>query len=71
MSETILERMDGRVSYHDSVEEMLVRIRDDGLSSVFSRWTEQEKIRCKFCLEGVSCQLCSQGPCRISEKLVH
>lgn len=68
MSETVLEKMEGRVSYHDSVEEMLIRIRDDGLSSVFSRWGEQEKIRCKYCLQGVSCQLCTQGPCRISEK---
>jgi len=68
MKETIPERMEGRVSYHDSVEEMLKRIRDDGLSSVFSRWPQQEKIRCKFCLQGLSCQLCTHGPCRISEK---
>lgn len=68
MSENVLERLEGRVSYHDSVEEMLKRIQEDGLSSVFSRWDEQEKIRCKFCLQGMSCQLCSQGPCRISEK---
>jgi carbon-monoxide dehydrogenase catalytic subunit len=68
MSETILEKIEGRVSYHDSVEEMLVRIKEDGLSSVFSRWDEQEKIRCKFCLEGLSCQLCTHGPCRINEK---
>lgn len=68
MSETVLERMEGRVSYHDSVEEMLKRIKEDGLSSVFSRWPEQEKIRCTFCLQGLSCQLCTQGPCRISEK---
>ncbi|WFA09338.1 anaerobic carbon-monoxide dehydrogenase catalytic subunit [Tissierella sp. Yu-01] len=68
MSEKVSERLEGRVSYHDSVEEMLKRIRDDGLSSVFSRWGEQEKIRCNFCLEGLSCQLCTQGPCRISEK---
>lgn len=68
MSETVLERMEGRVSYHDSVEEMLKRIREDGLSSVFSRWPEQEKIRCNFCLQGLSCQLCTMGPCRISEK---
>ena len=67
MTETILERTEGRVSYHDSVEELLKRIRDDGLSSVFSRWEVQEKIRCKFCLQGLSCQLCTQGPCRISE----
>lgn len=68
MSEEILEKLEGRVSYHDSVEEMLKRIKEDGLSSVFSRWDNQEKIRCKFCLEGLSCQLCTQGPCRISEK---
>jgi carbon-monoxide dehydrogenase catalytic subunit len=68
MSETILEKTEGRVSYHDSVEEMLKRIREDGLTNVFDRWVNQEKIRCKFCLEGLSCQLCSNGPCRISEK---
>ncbi|MGI6112774.1 MAG: anaerobic carbon-monoxide dehydrogenase catalytic subunit [Mahellales bacterium] len=68
MTETILEKSQGRVSYHDSVEEMLKRIRSDGLTNVFDRWVLQEKIRCKFCLEGLSCQLCTQGPCRISEK---
>lgn len=68
MGETVLERTEGRVSYHDSVEEMLKRIREDGMSNVFDRWTLQEKIRCKFCLQGLSCQLCTNGPCRISEK---
>lgn len=68
MSETILEKTEGRVSYHDSVEEMVKRIREDGMSNVFDRYALQEKIRCKFCLEGLSCQLCSNGPCRISEK---
>lgn len=68
MSETILEKTEGRISYHDSVEEMVKRIREDGMSNVFDRWDLQEKIRCKFCLQGLSCQLCSQGPCRISEK---
>ncbi|NMA68039.1 MAG: anaerobic carbon-monoxide dehydrogenase catalytic subunit [Desulfitobacterium sp.] len=68
MSETILEKTEGRVSIHDSVEEMLVRIREDGMSNVFDRYADQEKIRCKFCLQGLSCTLCSQGPCRINEK---
>ncbi|WP_138206809.1 anaerobic carbon-monoxide dehydrogenase catalytic subunit [Haloimpatiens lingqiaonensis] len=68
MNKNILEKTEGRVSYHDSVEEMLKRIREDGMSNVFDRWALQEKIRCKFCLQGLSCQLCSQGPCRISEK---
>lgn len=69
MSEKISQKMSERVSYHDSVEEMLLRIKDDGLSSVFSRWNAQEKIRCSFCLQGLSCQLCTHGPCRISEKV--
>lgn len=68
MSEQTLEKPLGRVSYHDSVEEMLIRIKEDGLSSVFSRWDEQEKIRCKYCLAGMSCWLCTNGPCRLSEK---
>lgn len=68
MEEKVLEKIEGRVSYHDSVEEMLKRIREDGLSNAFDRYALQEKIRCKFCLEGLSCQLCSDGPCRISEK---
>ncbi|MEG2018373.1 MAG: carbon monoxide dehydrogenase, partial [Clostridium sp.] len=68
MGDLILEKAEGRGSYHDSVEEMLVRIREDGMSNAFDRYPLQEKIRCKFCLEGLSCQLCSNGPCRISEK---
>ncbi len=68
MTEKISQKMAERVSYHDSVEEMLIRIRDDGLSSVFSRWDPQEKIRCSFCLSGLSCWLCTNGPCRINEK---
>lgn len=68
MGEMIKEKTEGRVSYHDSVEEMVKRIREDGMSNVFDRYVAQEKIRCKFCLQGLSCQLCSQGPCRITEK---
>ena len=68
MTDKISKKMEERVSYHDSVEEMLIRIRDDGLSSVFSRWDPQEKIRCNFCLQGLSCWLCTNGPCRINEK---
>ncbi len=68
MSGTIMERTEGLASYHESVREMLKKIREDNMSNVFDRWSSQEKIRCKFCLEGLSCQLCSHGPCRISEK---
>ncbi|MGI6606709.1 MAG: anaerobic carbon-monoxide dehydrogenase catalytic subunit [Peptococcia bacterium] len=69
MTEKVLEKTEGRVSYHDSVEEMLKRIKEDGLSSVFSRWPVQDKLRCNFCLQGLSCQLCTHGPCRISDKV--
>ncbi len=64
MAETTMEKTEGRMSYHDSVEEMIKKIREDGMTNVFDRYAQQEKIRCKFCLEGLSCQLCSHGPCR-------
>lgn len=35
MNERIAEKTEGRVSYHDSVEEMLKRIREDGMSNAF------------------------------------
>ena len=38
------------------------------LSNTFDRFLPQDKIRCDFCVKGLSCQLCSNGPCRISEK---
>ncbi len=44
------------------------RLSKDGMSNVFDRFDAQETIRCNFCLDGVSCQLCTGGPCRISEK---
>lgn len=68
MAGNMPDKTEGRFSYHDSVEEMLKRIKSDGLTSVFSRWPVQEKIRCSFCLQGLSCQLCTHGPCRISNK---
>lgn len=68
MSEVVREKTQGRASYHDSVEEMLERIREDGMSNAFDRYPQQEKIRCKFCLQGLSCWLCTNGPCRISER---
>lgn len=68
MPETTMEKTEGRLSYHASVEEMMTRIREDGMSNIFDRWIQQEKIRCKFCLQGLSCQLCSHGPCRWNEQ---
>ncbi len=69
MATTVVHRRDGRISYHDSVQEMYEkRLVPDGMSNVFDRMDPQVKIRCNFCEAGVSCQLCSNGPCRISER---
>ncbi len=68
MAETIKHRLGGRISVHDSVQEMYGRLQEDGMSNTFDRFDPQEKIRCGFCSEGVSCQLCTNGPCRISDK---
>ena len=38
MDEAIREKTQGRASYHDSVEEMLQKIRKDGLSNAFDRY---------------------------------
>jgi len=47
---------------------MYKKIHADQMSNVFDRYPPQEKIRCSFCLDGNSCQLCSHGPCRIADK---
>lgn len=62
-------QLGGRVSVHDSVQEMYEHIHRDGLTNVWDRFEPQEKIRCNFCLAGVSCQLCTNGPCRISDNV--
>jgi carbon-monoxide dehydrogenase catalytic subunit len=38
-----------------------------GMSTVFERFEAQQP-QCDFCKQGLSCQLCSDGPCRISKK---
>jgi len=52
-------------SIHPSVNEMHERVKEDGINSVLDRFDEQNS-RCKFCEQGISCQLCSMGPCRIT-----
>lgn len=68
MPARIKHQLGGKVSIHPSVQEMYEKIHQDGLSNVFDRFGPQEKIRCNFCVEGISCQLCTNGPCRISDK---
>ncbi|MBF0456420.1 MAG: anaerobic carbon-monoxide dehydrogenase catalytic subunit [Nitrospirae bacterium] len=55
------------VSLHGSINELHGKVKKDGMSSMLERFDAQEKTRCTYCTKGVSCQLCSQGPCRITK----
>lgn len=68
MTNKTRHRLDEKVSIHESVQEMYQRLHEDEMSNTFDRFEPQEKIRCGFCVSGTSCQLCTNGPCRISEK---
>lgn len=57
-----------RVSYHESVNEMYQKVSAEGVTNVVDRFKAQEKGRCPFCSVGLSCQLCSMGPCRIGKE---
>ncbi len=52
------------ISAHQSVKEQYNILKKDGMSNTFDRFNAQGK-RCSFCEQGISCQLCSNGPCRI------
>ncbi len=52
------------ISAHQSVKEQYSILKKDGMSNTFDRAVAQGK-RCSFCEQGISCQLCSNGPCRI------
>ncbi|MDF2548820.1 MAG: carbon-monoxide dehydrogenase catalytic subunit [Anaerosolibacter sp.] len=51
-----------------AMREMYQAVHDAGMTNVFDRFSEQQPTQCKFCIEGLSCQLCANGPCRISKK---
>jgi carbon-monoxide dehydrogenase catalytic subunit len=52
------------ISAHQSVKEQYNILKKDGITNTFDRAIAQGK-RCSFCEQGISCQLCSNGPCRI------
>lgn len=52
-----------------AMREMYQVVHDSGMTNVFDRFSQQQPIQCKFCIEGLSCQLCANGPCRISDKV--
>lgn len=61
---------DERISYHESVLRVYrERIKPDGMTNVWDRFEAQglgsdPDKRCPFCMGGVRCDLCSNGPCR-------
>lgn len=55
------------ISAHASVREMYDRVHAEGMTNVVDRWFTQQP-KCPFCSGGISCQLCSNGPCRITDK---
>ncbi|HCC08202.1 MAG TPA: carbon-monoxide dehydrogenase catalytic subunit [Clostridiales bacterium] len=52
-----------------AMREMYQVVNKAGITNVFDRFSQQQPISCKFCIEGLSCQLCANGPCRISAKV--
>ncbi len=58
-----------RISQHASVIKMYERIKEYGLTNIWDRYEAQgmggnPDQRCPFCMGGVRCDLCSNGPCR-------
>jgi carbon-monoxide dehydrogenase catalytic subunit len=53
-----------QVSAHRSIIELHNILHKDNVTNTFDRAEAQGK-RCSFCEQGISCQLCSNGPCRI------
>ncbi len=58
-----------RISYHETVQKAYERIKKDGLTNIWDRYEAQAlgkdiDARCPFCMGGVRCDLCSNGPCR-------
>lgn len=55
------------VSIHESINQMQKRTRELGVDTVFDRYQLQQP-QCGFGMQGICCQLCSHGPCRITKK---
>ncbi|HHV63417.1 MAG TPA: anaerobic carbon-monoxide dehydrogenase catalytic subunit [Firmicutes bacterium] len=55
------------VSEHESIRRMHGEVKDAGVTTVVERF-EAQGARCSFCEQGITCQLCSMGPCRITRR---
>jgi carbon-monoxide dehydrogenase catalytic subunit len=61
------ENVKENVSAHRSTQEMYERTGKLNISTIFDRYNAQQP-RCTFGSQGICCQLCSHGPCRITNK---
>lgn len=60
---------ENRISYHESVRRVYDRLKKDGMNNIWDRFEAQglggnPDQRCPFCMGGIRCDLCSNGPCR-------
>ncbi len=55
------------ISAHASINQMHDRTQSLGIDTCFDRYEAQQP-QCGFGMQGVCCQLCSHGPCRITPK---
>jgi len=65
----VIEMEGDRISYHESVRRVYEKIKRDNMNNVWDRYEAQgfagdPDKRCPFCMGGVRCDLCSNGPCR-------
>jgi len=54
-------------SVHKATCDMYALTKEKGITTSFDRWEAQQP-QCTFGKQGICCQLCSHGPCRISAK---
>jgi len=58
------------IEEHESHDRLFVRLQQDGITNIWDRYEAQGLAfgdpdrRCQFCMQGVRCDLCSNGPCR-------
>ncbi|MCL5291946.1 MAG: anaerobic carbon-monoxide dehydrogenase catalytic subunit [Actinobacteria bacterium] len=64
---TVIDGTEQVPSIHESTVEMYRHVRERGIDNVFDRYKAQQP-QCSFGIQGICCQLCSHGPCRITPK---
>jgi len=65
----LIKMEEDRVSYHESVRRVYEKLKKEGVNNIWDRYEAQgfgsdPDKRCPFCMGGVRCDLCSNGPCR-------